>query len=215
MVLAVKDGLGERLAALGGLYRLDGDRSTKPLQSPTTAGLLQERELPAGFVEWVTQLDTDCLPEARIIATPEELCQQVPFILAEAEMPADAQRDWLQADIIAQTKAMAALMKAPWMRLRLDVIDHNACKKFHQDAVTVRLICSYRGPGSQLTLKSLPESDDNIMTVPTGAALWLRGRVWPAETAETLLHRSPPIADTGVTRLVLVLDPVEDLESAF
>jgi len=47
---------------------------------------------------------------------------------------------------------------------------------------------------------------------PTGAPILLRGTLWPEHPRSGLLHRSPPIEGTGETRLVLVLDPVDDPE---
>jgi hypothetical protein len=51
-----------------------------------------------------------------------------------------------------------------------------------------------------------------VLSVPTGAPIVLRGTLWPAEKPAGLLHRSPPITGTGTTRLVLVLDAVDDPE---
>lgn len=53
---------------------------------------------------------------------------------------------------------------------------------------------------------------NNIVTVPTGAPVLLRGSLWPPKPETGLLHRSPPIEETGEKRLVLVLDPIFDLE---
>ena len=53
---------------------------------------------------------------------------------------------------------------------------------------------------------------NNIVTVATGAPVLLRGSLWPSKTETGLLHRSLPIEETGETRLVLVLDPIFDLE---
>lgn len=56
------------------------------------------------------------------------------------------------------------------------------------------------------------KTPNNIVTVPTGAPVLLRGSLWPPKTETGLLHRSLPIEETGETRLVLVLDPIFDLE---
>ncbi len=45
-------------------------------------------------------------------------------------------------------------------------------------------------------------------TVPTGAPILLRGTLWRADPKSELPRRSPHIAGTGETRLVLVLDPI-------
>jgi len=103
-------------------------------------------------------------------------------------------------------------MSAPYLRLRLDVVRTNACRKFHIDAVTARLICTYRGTGTQYGISTDGADPKRVFTVPTGAPIILRGTLWPADLPSGLLHRSPPIVDTGETRLLLVIDPVFDPE---
>lgn len=103
-------------------------------------------------------------------------------------------------------------MGAKWLRLRLDVVTTNACRKFHIDAVTARLVCTYRGTGTQYGVSVAGQEPHQIVTVPTGDPIVLRGTLWPETPTSGLQHRSPPIESTGETRLVLVLDPVDDPE---
>lgn len=91
-------------------------------------------------------------------------------------------------------------------------ISHNACSRFHIDALTARLICTYRGTGTQYGLANAAGDPETIHTVPTGAAIVLRGKRWPSKAKLDLVHRSPPIQCTGQTRLVLVLDSIADLD---
>ena len=99
-------------------------------------------------------------------------------------------------------------MSAPFLRLRLDVVTTNACPKFHIDAVTARLVCTYRGTGTQYGISTDGADPRRVFIVPTGSPILLRGTLWPEMPSSGLLHRSPPIEGTGETRLVLVLDPV-------
>jgi hypothetical protein len=103
-------------------------------------------------------------------------------------------------------------MRCDHVQLRLDVVDTNACSKFHIDAVTARLVCTYRGTGTQYGISERGKEPAEILTVPTGSPIFLRGTRWPESPPVGLLHRSPPIAGTGETRLLLVLDPVTDPE---
>ena len=104
------------------------------------------------------------------------------------------------------------LMNARYLRLRLDAVTTNACRKFHIDAVTARLVCTYRGTGTQYGISTEGHEPRRVFTTQTDAPIVLRGTLWPAEPSSGLLHRSPPIEGTGETRLVLVLDPVDDPE---
>ncbi|MEM7671620.1 MAG: DUF1826 domain-containing protein, partial [Pseudomonadota bacterium] len=76
--------------------------------------------------------------------------------------------------------------------------------------VTARLVCTYRGTGTQYGISPDGRDPQRVFTVPTGAPICLRGTEWPDDQTSGLLHRSPPIEGTGETRLVLVLDPIVD-----
>ena len=113
-------------------------------------------------------------------------------------------------DASALASIFANVMDSAYVRLRFDVVDTNACRKFHIDAVKARLVCTYRGTGTQYGLSENGHDPAQILTVPTGAPIILRGTRWPETPVSGVLHRSPPIAGTGETRLLLVLDPIDD-----
>ena len=113
-------------------------------------------------------------------------------------------------DASALASIFADVMDSAYVRLRFDVVDTNACRKFHIDAVKARLVCTYRGTGTQYGLSENGHDPAQILTVPTGAPIILRGTRWPETQVSGVLHRSPPIAGTGETRLLLVLDPIDD-----
>jgi O-acetyl-ADP-ribose deacetylase (regulator of RNase III) len=122
------------------------------------------------------------------------------------------ERDAFIAHAQQLSDAFMHVMKAPYLRLRFDAISHNACNRFHVDAMTARLICTCRGAGTQYGLSNAEGDPETVHTVPTGTAIVLRGKRWPPKAKVDLVHRSPPIQGTGQTRLVLVLDPIADLD---
>ena len=111
-------------------------------------------------------------------------------------------------DAAALASVFADLFQAPYLRVCLNVVTTNACRKFHIDAVTARLVCTYRGTGTQFGISTDGAEPARVFTVPTGAPIVLRGTLWPEHPKSGLLHRSPPIEGSGETRLVLVLDSV-------
>lgn len=113
-------------------------------------------------------------------------------------------------DVAVMADIFADLMDVQYLLLRLDVITTNSCPKFHIDAVTARLICTYRGTGTQYGFSPDGGDPGRIFTAPTGAPILLRGTLNLEHPRSGLLHRSPPIEGTGETRLMLVLDPVID-----
>ena len=100
------------------------------------------------------------------------------------------------------------------IQLRIGVIDDDSCRRFHRDTVKARMICTYRGPG---TLYGFAKPGDEPITfsqVQTGQAILLKGKRWSAPRTQTLLHKSPPIEGTGISRLVVVMDEVQSLPTA-
>ena len=104
----------------------------------------------------------------------------------------------------------SGLTPAACFRLRFEVVTRNACRKFHVDAVTARLVCTYRATGTEYGISTNGRVPRRVFTVPTGAPMLLRGTPWLERPKSGLLHRSPPIEGTRETRLALVLDPVLD-----
>ncbi|WP_424832293.1 DUF1826 domain-containing protein [Ruegeria sp.] len=162
------------------------------------------------FQSWIDALPPECLPKARLILRPEAVRQAVLEVCEASGTPNDSERDSLVDDVAALSDIFADLMGAEWLRLRLDVVTTNACRRFHIDAITARLVCTYRGTGTQCGISTDGTEPGRIFTVPTAAPILLRGTRWPEQPASGLLHRSPPIEGSGQTRLVLVLDPVSN-----
>lgn len=179
------------------------------LRPECAAAIWRRRPLP-GFQSWIDALAPERLPKARVILRPEKVREAAVQICDMAGTPDGAERDRLIDDTTALAEIFAGLMDARYLRLRLDVITTNACRKFHVDAVTARLVCTYRGTGTQYGISTRGTEPRRIFTVPTGAPILLRGTLWPERPSSGLLHRSPPIEGTGETRLVFVLDSVAD-----
>ncbi len=178
------------------------------------AAVVWERDAP-DFTTWLAALSTSQLPKTRVVVKPVQIAAEVELACQEAGTPDCGERDAMVADVARLAEAFAATSNAPYLRLRLDVVTTNACRKFHIDAVMSRLVCTYRGTGTQYG--NSPDRSDPAFfgTVQTGKPIVLRGTLWPETPSAGLLHRSPPIEGTGETRLLLVLDPIFDVEDAY
>lgn len=119
----------------------------------------------------------------------------------------------LAADIRELASRFANLMQVEEVRIRLEGIASNACRKIHADYTDVRLITTYSGPGTDYLPQGLSPSDDNLVRLPAGHVALFKGRLF-AEGHDPCLHRSPPVGDTGEKRLVLVIDTPLDEERA-
>lgn len=107
----------------------------------------------------------------------------------------------LAADMMALATRFAHLIDTPRIRLRLEVVTGDACRKWHRDYTDVRLVLTYLGPGTQFRRID----GTAIEHVPEQSVALFKGRLAPG-CPGALEHRSPPIAGTGLRRLVLVLD---------
>lgn len=156
----------------------------------------QHRDVPRlDGLDWdaIADIDQDVPVVALASAIPEALTSAG---YRDAIALADA--------IVPLASSFATLMACDELRIRLDVIETDACRKFHADQVTVRLLMPLVGPGTQWayanTQGQIPEGQLQI-----GDVGLFKGRVWAEEPI--ILHRSPPIGATGITRLLLVIDP--------
>ncbi|WP_424934371.1 DUF1826 domain-containing protein [Amaricoccus macauensis] len=183
------------------------------IHRPGCAAAIWRRQALPEFQTWMDGLAPDRLPRARVILRPEDVREAALQICETSGTPDCPNRERLVDDIAALADIFGRVMGAPYLRLRLDVVVTNACRKFHIDAVTARLVCTYRGTGTQYGISTGEVEPRRVFTTPTGAPILLRGTRWPDPTEHGLLHRSPPIEGTGETRLMLVLDPVTDPKS--
>jgi hypothetical protein len=195
-----------------GVGAADTPEGLSAIHHPSCAAAIWRRRPLPGFQSWLDALESERLPKARVILRPEDV-RETAFLIFEASgTPEGAERERMIDDAAALADIFAGLMCTPYLRLRFDVVTTNACRKFHIDGVTARLICTYRGRGTQYGTSTDGTEPRRVFTVPTGAPILLRGTLWPERPKSGLLHRSPPIEGTGETRLVLVLDPISDTD---
>ena len=174
------------------------------------AAAIWPRQPLHSFQSWIDALAPEHLPKSRVILRPEHVRDAASQICDLCGTPDCTERALLVDDVAALAHIFAELMRVQFLLLHLDVVATDTCRKFHTDAVAARLICTYRGTGTQYRLSSEAGAAQRIFTVPTGSPILLRGTLCPKRPGSGLLHRSPPIEGTGETRLVAILDPVTD-----
>lgn len=108
--------------------------------------------------------------------------------------------------------------------LRLETLNNDGCPRFHIDRTYLRLLCTYRGPGTewlandQVNRAALGRGEPNETILLHGAParfqpFWvgvMKGARFAGEEHNALAHRSPPLAGTGQTRVLLCLDAAPD-----
>lgn len=185
-------------------------RDLQVIRRDECPGMIWQRPLDARLLEWIDALDPEQLPRTRQILQLAEVQSAVLAACSAVETPDTGERSLLVQDIEQLATAFNTVAPAPYLRLRLSVVTTNSCRKFHTDHVVARLICTYRGTGTQYGISDDGSDPDDIHTVARGTPVILRGGLWPTTPPAGLKHRSPPIEGTGETRLVLVLDPIFD-----
>jgi hypothetical protein len=130
----------------------------------------------------------------------------------------------LMADIGFLLKLFVGLSGTSRVQLFFGAVRNDQCRKFHQDYVRLRLINTYVGPGTEwvpdasvyrealdcaagtileANRKIVPDVR-SVQHVQPGEVIVLKGTRYPGNQ-HGAVHRSPPIAHLGLTRVVLVL----------
>ena len=159
---------------------------------------------------WLDTLPADQLPTGRIVLPVSQVRSAVTELMNISEMPDCAERKLLLDDICLLAHEFNELFAPAYLRLRFDVVTTNKCPKFHIDHVAARLLCTYRGVGTEYSFLDDQKRPAEIFTTPNCAAIVLRGAKWPTDRANNLVHRSPEINDVNETRLLLVIDLVDN-----
>ena len=198
-----------QLIPLSGVIETElGDAVREPVAQLTVF----RRSLPRELICWLEALPVKRLPSLRILTRAANL----PHVLTDADLLGAIEdcpaRAMLIADIAAQAALFAGAAKSEWVDVRLEAIHNNACWKFHRDFVSLRLLTTYRGPGTEWVLPSHREAaleqqrkyKGSLEKAPAGAVLLFRNDL---DEGEGIVHRSPPVARSKQSRLLLCLSP--------
>lgn len=141
-------------------------------------------------------------------------------------LPAGAGRDALAADLELLAEMLGELLDAPTIGLRLEVVGKAMCPRLHVDRVGIRLLCTYRGPGSEwvedaavdrrfLGAASGGQPDESsglllpghrIERIPSFAVALLKGSLWQDSGGLGIVHRSPAVPEGQGPRVLVALD---------
>ena len=174
------------------------------LTEVATDAAIWPRETPSGVTRWLEQVTAEQWPSGRFVLSPTDVAACVTQMFIAAGAHASPALAWLSEDAQRLAYLVRDLAETPKVRLRLEPVFDNACAKFHIDNVTLRLICTYFGPGTELS--ATPGQTEAAHRVQTGAPILLKGKRWTGIDEPQLFHRSPPIQGTGKARLVMVLE---------
>jgi Protein of unknown function (DUF1826) len=203
----------------------------RPHDWPTIAGIMQKtfRGGPLGLIPRtlypaiagaLDAVPAANLPKLRLSGPLAAIESGLRQGLAEAGFGPDWLANWLVEDIGAWGRLFQEVTGADRLRIRLESVEDDACRRFHTDNMRYRLVCTYRGPGTQWIEPRMaadlpvgaPMPEAAIRQLERGTVAIMRGGKQATTEAPGLLHRSPPIAGAGVTRLFLAIDDLGDHE---
>ncbi len=178
------------------------------------------RVLDPAILTALDAVTADHLPRLRMIGGVDSVRRDLDRGLEEAGFGPKWLAQWLSEDVICLVRLFQELMKTPRLQFRLEAVDDDACRRFHTDNVRFRLVTTYRGPGTEwisprlaaISPSGAPLATDAIRRLGRGHIAIMRGGRGATSDRPGLLHRSPPIAGAGVTRLFLAIDDATDLE---
>lgn len=174
------------------------------------------RPAPPGLAVWLDGLAPDRLPDGSFVAEPGEIPERLATLCGLVGLDDSAARKCLIDDISGLAGVFARLSGAARVDLRLEAIDHDGCWRFHRDHVGLRLNATYRGPATQWppldqvarALRAQRRYRGPLNELPRFAAALFKGV--KRAGASAVVHRSPPIAGRGKTRLFLCLNEEAD-----
>ncbi|MBK1643733.1 hypothetical protein CKO25_03460 [Thiocapsa imhoffii] len=122
----------------------------------------------------------------------------------------------ITAEIRFLTQLYADLIGCPSIGLRVERLDRAMCPKWHVDRTGIRLLCTWRGPGTEwldaagIDHRALPtmagDSPASGRAAPFDLLL-LKGTAWPGHAEQRgAIHRSPSVAPEACPRIILALD---------
>ena len=170
-------------------------------------------------VDWLAAHASDLGSGLRQMLTPG----QQPDL---GHLPAGAGRNALTADIALLAEMLCELLDAESIGFRLEVAGKAMCPRLHVDRVGIRLLCTYRGPGTEwvedasvdrrfLGAASGGQPDETsglllaghrIEAIPPFAVALLKGNLWQGNVGRGILHRSPAAATEQAPRILLAMD---------
>ncbi|MEM1190932.1 MAG: DUF1826 domain-containing protein [Pseudomonadota bacterium] len=159
------------------------------------------------------------LPDVRCPTSPSTFAADVSRLLKQSGLPPEAFSLW-RADLHRLALLYFPLAVGRRVTLRLETTDQDGCRRFHTDRTHLRLLCTFRGPGTEWLMDTQVDRDaeranasnDEILRYGEPSQLqsfWvgiLKGTAFPGNAQHGLVHRSPPIGQSGQVRVLFCLD---------
>ena len=148
--------------------------------------------------------------------------------LPDLGLPDHAGKEALRSEIGWLTRVYTDLLGCPSAALRIEVLERPMCPRFHVDGTGIRLVCTWRGPGTEWLhdgwadrsrlgpgSRGLADEDSGLLlpgaeveNIPTFAVGLLKGSLWQGNAGRGAIHRSPQVLPSEGLRVMLSLDAI-------
>ncbi len=200
------------LAECAGIETCEAAGGLGAIARPDVELVIWRRSLPLCLQTWLEQLDATLLPDLRVLVQPKDLVRAMEPFLNECGLPEGEMRALLVCDVGNLVSAFARIARTDLVDVRLERVSGDACRKFHRDFVAARLLTTYRGPATEwvqprhaeTALRAQKSFKGPIEHLGAQDVAIFKGSC--AGPGSGIVHRSPPIAGTGRTRLLLCLN---------
>lgn len=180
---------------------------------------LWQRPTPGQTVGELALLDASDLPDLRRPTSPDSFDDDVSALLRRRNLDPSRFVHW-RSDLARLAALFFAVSSDLGVTLRLETTSEDGCRRFHVDRTRLRLLCTYRGPGTEWLSDAQVDRvaqaggarNDGIIRFGAPSRFqpcWvgiLKGDAYPGNAGHGLVHRSPPIAGTGQTRVLFCMD---------
>ncbi len=107
-------------------------------------------QIPGGVAYVLDDLPPGALPRLRFEGPVDGLKAHLRRAVADRLAQPRWLANWLVHDVVEKAEYMVRITGAPALRVRLEVVDDDHCSEFHIDDVRLRLMTTYRGPGTRV-----------------------------------------------------------------
>lgn len=168
----------------------------------------------------------------KLSGSPEQLMEEIqrvfpPALISEQHSRVSAAA--FHADIHQVLDMFTCLFDAKVIGLRINTLEHAMCPRFHTDNVTVRLITTYHGLGTEWLPDQLVDrralgtalaseisrpgaivgDEQFIQQIGEGDVALLKGELWESNEGRGIVHRSPAVTSQQPKRLIMTCDLIE------
>lgn len=174
------------------------------------------RARPAAVAGWLDACAPEALPRMDRVLHVAEAAWALDAALAAAGAAPDAPGPQAWRAEVLNLVHLAGRLARDRVRLRLEVIGDDRCRRWHRDAVPWRLLATQRGEGTdwmppRLAAEALARPDEDhpgARRLRAGDVALLRGGGRAGDPpGQGLVHRSPRGSQPAWPRLLLGLEP--------